>query len=138
MDDDLADLEGLLEAHVLPSLAAVGRFVDAVAVGDRVARVRLSGADPDDVLVRRGDADIADGDGALLVELMIERDTVVDRLEQSAGRRGNPVGAQIALTHGDGRDAAAHPSRADGPPAERLDPVLGERSLGLLAGRGND
>src|SRR5438132_1325431 len=31
MDDDTADLEALLEAHVLPRLAAVHRLVNAVA-----------------------------------------------------------------------------------------------------------
>ena len=54
MDDDLADLERLLQAHVLPGLAAVGGLVDAVAVGDGVARVVLAGADPDDVPDRTG------------------------------------------------------------------------------------
>src|SRR5262249_32402607 len=48
VDEDLADLERLLESHVLPGLAAVGGLVHAVAVGDRVARVVLAGADPDD------------------------------------------------------------------------------------------
>src|SRR5262249_54470064 len=66
VDHNLADLEGLLEAHVLPGLAAVGGLVDAVAPGNRVARVGLAGADPDDVLVGGGDADVADGDGGLL------------------------------------------------------------------------
>src|SRR5439155_6308791 len=63
VNEDLADLKRLLEAHVLPGAAAVGRFVDAVAVGDAVARVGLAGADPDDVLVGRGHAHVADGDG---------------------------------------------------------------------------
>src|SRR5204862_4044963 len=34
VDDDLADLVGLLEADVRPGLAAVGALVDAVAVRD--------------------------------------------------------------------------------------------------------
>src|SRR5262249_3808209 len=51
MDGDAADLVTLLEAHVLPGLAAINRLVDAIAVGHRVARVVLTCADPDDVLV---------------------------------------------------------------------------------------
>src|SRR4051812_16796163 len=49
MYEKAADLIGLLQAHVLPGLATVGRFIDAVAVRDAVARVRLTGADPDDI-----------------------------------------------------------------------------------------
>ena len=49
VDDDGADLLGGLEAEVLPRLAAVDRFVDAVAEPVRLARGRLSRADPDDV-----------------------------------------------------------------------------------------
>src|SRR5205823_3923008 len=65
VDDDLADLEGLFQAHALPGLTTVGGLVDAIAVGDAIARVALAGADPDDVLVRRGHAHVADGDGFL-------------------------------------------------------------------------
>src|SRR5262245_34433592 len=46
MDDYLADLERLLEAHVFPRLAAVGRLVDTVSIGNGVARIGLAGAGP--------------------------------------------------------------------------------------------
>src|SRR5262249_17673758 len=86
VDDDTADLEALFQAHVLPGLAAVGGLVDAVAVAHRVARVVLAGADPDDAGVGRGHGDVADADGGLLVELVLEGDAVVGRLQQPAGR----------------------------------------------------
>src|SRR5438876_2178445 len=95
MNDDFADLEGLLEAHVLPGLAAVGTLVDAVAVRNRVARVILARTDPDDVFVRGGDADVADGDGRLAVELVLEGVTVIDRLQETAGRGGDPVSGRV-------------------------------------------
>src|SRR5207245_991273 len=63
VDCDPADLEGLLEPHVGPRLAAVGRLVDAVAIGDGIAWVALAGADPDDVAVRGGDANVANRHG---------------------------------------------------------------------------
>src|SRR5262249_49328211 len=57
---DPAGLKGLLQPHVGPGLAAVGRFVDPVAVRNRVARVVLAGAHPNDVPVRGRHAHAAD------------------------------------------------------------------------------
>src|SRR5262249_14375719 len=135
VNEDLADLEGLVQAHVLPGLAAVDRFVDAVAVGDGVARVGLAGADPDDVAVGGGDADVADGDGGRAVELVIEGDAVVDRLEQAAGGGGDVVAGRVGLVDGQRRDAAAHGRRADGAPGQGLDPLGGQGALGGRGGR---
>ena len=42
IDQDLGDVFGILQADVGPVLAAVGRFVDAVADGDAVARPSFS------------------------------------------------------------------------------------------------
>src|SRR5262249_8453212 len=77
VDDDRTDLVRRLEPHVLPGLAAVRALVDAVAVGDGIARVVFAGPDPDDVLVGRGDGDCADGHGGLAVELVLKGDAVV-------------------------------------------------------------
>ena len=66
---------------------------------------------------------------ASLVELMLEGDAVVDRLEQPAGGGGDPVGGRVGLEDGDGGDAAAHGRRADAPPGQRLDPVGVERAV---------
>src|SRR5262249_21769427 len=51
MDDNAANMRPFLQAHVGPRLAAVARFVDAVAPRDAVARVGRPGADPNDVRV---------------------------------------------------------------------------------------
>src|SRR5207245_2309219 len=59
MHNHLGDL-ALLLPDVLPVLAAVGRFVDAVADGDVAADVGLAGADVDDVGVGGRDGDAAD------------------------------------------------------------------------------
>ena len=129
MDGDAADLEGLLQAHVLPGLAAVGGLVNAVAVGDGVAWVVLAGADPDDVAVGGSHADRADGDGAFAVELVVEGDAVVDRLEQSARSGGDPVGGRVGLEDGQRGDAAAHRSGPDRTPGKCLEPVGIERAI---------
>ena len=62
-------------------------------------------------------------DGGLAVELMLEGDAVVDRLEQAAGGGGDPVGGGVGLEDGEGDDASAHRGRADAAPVQRLDPV---------------
>src|SRR5438128_2526117 len=49
MNDNSSDLKRLLETHVLPGLAAIGRFVDTVAVGHRVPRIVLPRPHPDNV-----------------------------------------------------------------------------------------
>ena len=65
-----------------------------------------------------------------MIELVLERDAVVDRLEQTAGSGGDPVGAGIGLKDGNGGDAPAHVGRADRAPGQRFHPVGGNRSLG--------
>jgi hypothetical protein len=52
MDDHRADLPFLLP-HVRPRLAAVDRLVDAVAGRDVAADVGFTGADVDDIWIRR-------------------------------------------------------------------------------------
>ena len=76
------------------------------------------------------DADVADGDGAFLVELMLEGDAVVGRLEQPARRGGDPVGGGVGLEDREGGDAPAHVGGADVAPGELLDPVGGQSAIG--------
>src|SRR5262245_59994130 len=47
MNQNLADLEGLPQAHVFPGFAAVGGFVNAVTIGHGIAWIGLAGSDPD-------------------------------------------------------------------------------------------
>src|SRR5690606_15947197 len=63
VDGDVTDVAGVLQTHVLPGLAPVGGFVDAVTVRDVAADVRLAGTNVDDVGVRLRDGDCPDGRG---------------------------------------------------------------------------
>src|SRR5262249_5322908 len=60
VDEDLADVLGLLQADLLPRLAGVVGAVHAVAVADGALAVVLAGADPDGVRVLRVERDVAD------------------------------------------------------------------------------
>ena len=77
--------------------------------------------------IGRRDADVADGDGGLVVELVLEGDAVVDGLEQTAGGGGDPVGAGVGLEDGKADDAAAHAGRADRSPFHRGKPFRIDR-----------
>ena len=129
VDFNAADLKALGESHVLPGLAAIGRFVDAVAVGDRVARVIFAGADPDDIAVRRSNAHVTDRDRRLVVELVLEGDAVVHGLDQPARGGRDPVGGGVGLKDRKGGDPSRHVRRADRAPGQRLDPVLGDGAV---------
>ena len=62
-----------------------------------------------------------------MVELMLEGDAVVGRLEQTAGGGGDPVDARVGLVDREGGDASAHVRRADAAPRQRLEPVRRQR-----------
>src|SRR5262249_25519795 len=53
MNHDPANVPSVAQAGVVPGLAAVGRFVNAVAIADAVARVGLAGADIEDIGIGR-------------------------------------------------------------------------------------
>ena len=73
MDDDARDPLGRRQPHVRPGLAAVGRFVDAVADRDRVAGPAFAGADPHHSWRRSGSSATAPIDlHRLLVEHRLE------------------------------------------------------------------
>src|SRR5439155_9583751 len=105
------------QAHVLPRLAAVGRFVDAVAGGQVGPLQTLAAADVDDVGLGRGDGERADRSGRLVVE---------DRLPGPSGIRGLPDAAVVDTDvedvrlagHSRGADGAAAPEWADHPPTQ--------------------
>ena len=79
VDDDPADRVAVLEAHVGPRRAAVGRLVDALAVVRRAAAVvDLAGAGPDDAL--GVDRDRADRLRQVVVPRAGERRAAVGRL----------------------------------------------------------
>jgi hypothetical protein len=116
MNKDAANLKRLPQSHVGPTLAAIGRFVHAISIGHGVARIALAGTDPDDVFVRLRHAHIADRHRRLVVELMLEGDAVIGRLQQTAGSSGHPVGGRIGLVDGQRGDTSAHVGRPDAAP----------------------
>ena len=61
MDADLANVVGVRQTDELPRIAAVDGFVNPVAIGDVSANGCLSHAGIDDVRIRIGDGDGADG-----------------------------------------------------------------------------
>ena len=92
---DRADLAVLLP-DVLPGLAGVGGFVDAVAGLDVAADVGLAGADVDDVGIGRGDGEGADGLGGLVVEDRLPVDAAVAGFPDAARGNGGVIGERIA------------------------------------------
>ena len=67
-DHDASDVHRLVQSHVLPRVAAVGRFVNAVAPRRALAIVRFAAADPDDRWIRWRDGDVADRGDRLVIE----------------------------------------------------------------------
>ena len=123
MNDDVADLKRFFQPHILPTFAAVGGFVDAVAVRHWVTRVVFPGADPNDIGIGGRHADIAYRDCCFTIELVLESDAVVNRLQQTSGSSCDPVGGGIGFIDGDSDNAAAHSGRPDAAPSHRLDPL---------------
>ncbi len=132
VDEDAADVLGLLENHLLPRLAAVERAIDTVAVGDAALVVVLAGADPDDVGVLRVDGQGADRVGAFAVENRCPGRAGVGRLPDAARGRSDPpdLGAGRVDRHvSDPPGGESRPDRAQGETGERR---AGERPLVFL------
>src|SRR5690606_37497364 len=104
-----ADRHRLLEAHVRPGAAAVGGLVDAVALDDVAAQLRLAHADVHDIGVRLGNGDGADRGG--LEEAIRYRapvDAAVGGLPDATADRAEVVLHRPLRAAGDGlRPAAA-------------------------------
>ena len=115
MDDDFADVARVLQANVVPGLAAVVRTVDAVTEGDVAANAGFACADINDVGIGFRDRDAADGGGGLLVEKRIPGNATVSGLPNAAGYGAKIVGVGLARDSGDGEDATAA-ERADEAP----------------------
>ncbi len=115
IDDDAADVHRILEAQVLPRLAAVDGAVDPVAVGDAALAVVLAGADPDHVGVVRVDGDAADRERALGVEDRRPGRPAVLRLPHPADGGQVPRGGVVG-PHGDVDNPAGRHRRTDAAP----------------------
>ena len=96
------------QADVREGLAAVCRFVDAVAERRGLPVIRFAGADVHDVRIRRVDGNVADGGRAVRLENRIEGRAVVDRFEDTAHGVADIDDVRIAFADRDVVDAAAH------------------------------
>ena len=88
MEDDPADVEGVLQSDVLERDAAVGGLIDTIAPCGGL-RPLFTGADPDDVGVGLIDFHVADGCRAVLIEDRLPRNAATDGLEHSARGRAH-------------------------------------------------
>src|SRR5262249_6728781 len=127
VDQDFADVLGVLEADVLPGLAAVVGAVDAVAVGDAALAVVLPRTDPDDVRVLRVEGDVADRVGALVVEDRRPAGAGVGRLPDAARGGGDVVMAAVFRVDREADDASGGDGRPDGTQAQAVKGRRGER-----------
>src|SRR5712664_4832056 len=77
MNDEFADVPGVLQSDIGPNLAGVIRTIDAVAEGDISADASFAGSRVNDVGIGIGDCDAANGRGGLLLEERVPRDAAV-------------------------------------------------------------
>src|SRR6185437_2116068 len=77
-------LAGVPEAHVLPTLAAIARAEQPVAIDGVVAQIALAGAQPDGLRVFGRDLYRADRARRPMLEDRVETVAPVDRLPQAA------------------------------------------------------
>jgi hypothetical protein len=132
VDEDLADVLGGLEPHVLPALAPVLALVDAVAVADAALRVVLAGAHPHHVRVVRVDRHAADRVGALAVEDGRPGGAGVLRLPHAAGGGRQEPPPVVRGVDGDVDDPAGRHGGADAAQLEAAPGVGRPAALRLL------
>src|ERR1700727_753875 len=105
----------VFQSDWLPSLAAVGRLIDAVAVRNIAAQTGLSGANVDDIRIRLGNRDGADRRDHRLVGEGLPGHAAVGGAPHASGNTAEIVGEGIAWYTGY-REHAASAIRADGTP----------------------
>src|SRR5207253_6488557 len=101
IDDDAGDRLRILEAHLREGLAAIGRFIDAVAEARTLAVIGLAGPYPNDVGIRRRNGDVPNRSSRIGVENRRESRAVIDGFPDSAGRKAHVVSIWVALYGGD-------------------------------------
>ena len=88
MNDNSANVLGLLETHVAPGLSGVLGLVDSVAPRRAALIVVLSRSHPQDVGTARRHCDVTDRRRALMIEDRLPRRTTIRRLpDATRGRR---------------------------------------------------
>src|SRR5207244_4394803 len=84
IDNDPRDGTAVFQTDVGPMFAAVSRSINTIAPIGRVAIVRFTTPDPDDIRIRRRNRDRADGKRGLFVENRVERNAAITGFENSA------------------------------------------------------
>ena len=115
IDQDARDALAVGQTDEAPILAAVDRFINAVANRHRIARPALTGADPNDLGIGRIDYDVADRLDRLAVEHRAEGHAPVFALPHPA-RRGADEQGRLAIglaVRSDCGDPPRHLRRAD-------------------------
>jgi hypothetical protein len=134
VDHDLADVLGGLEPHPLPGPAAVEALVDTVPPADMPATDVLTGADPDDIGIRRIDGHRTDRIGGLVVEDRSPGDTGVFGFPDAPGAHRQIPGAAVPGADRDVGDPTTHQGRTDATQRETAD-GFGGNCRAVLGGR---
>ena len=128
MDQDLADVTRLDQAHVPESFAPVVGPVDTVPPGRTLAVVLLPRSDVQDVGIRRGDRHVSERADRLIGEDVAPGVTPVGGLPQSSGRRRDEDRGRIVRKRFDVVHASSRYGRSD-----QAGPEGGELRLGDAA-----
>src|SRR6267378_4537490 len=141
MNDDFADVQGVLQTDVGPSLPGVIRTIDAVAERDISTDTSLAGSNIEDVGIGIRDSHAADRRGALLVEERIPRDAAVRGFPNATGHGAKVIGIRLAGDAGDGQDASPAKGTDQAPfhagVRFRINGRGGSRTAGLLRANGD-
>src|SRR6516165_10484390 len=121
MDSDAPDEPGLAEAEMAPPAAGIGRFVDAVAIGDIEPDRGFPGAGINHIGIRGSDGERADrGRGEKAVDHAAPISAAVGRLPDTAGAGAEVEYSGVFGVTRDGDDAAAA-RRPDAAPFEGVE-----------------
>ncbi len=107
IDNHLADGAGIVQAYILPGLAAIDSFVDAIALGRVAANAAFTGADVNHVRVRGSDRNTADRRRRLFIEDRIPGHGSVGGLPHTATGRAEVINVGIAGNADRGKRSSA-------------------------------
>ena len=117
VDAHLADVTGIGQAAMGPGFTAVGRFVDAVAIGNINADGRLAHADIDDAGIGFGNGNRADrGRFEIAIRDVHPGGAGIGRLPDAAGHRAKVEDRRVdrVACPGDNASAARRANTAPG------------------------
>src|ERR1700732_4974932 len=139
MDEDLANVAGVLQADVVPGLTAVVRTIDAIAEGDVTANAGFASANINYIGIGVGDGDATDGGSGLLIEERVPGNASVGGFPNAAGDGAKIVRVWLAWDAAHAQSPAAT-ERADEAPFHSavglgIKRIGGRRMVGGLGGR---